>query len=60
MVSPNLIKQASLSRGAEINESAKRLFQVLYTRQQPTPGINDVDAPRITVSTVISRVAFIY
>ena len=60
MVSPNLIKQASQSQGAEINNNAKRLFQVLFTQKQPVVEIDDIDSPRITVSTVISKVAFIY
>lgn len=60
MVSPNLIKQHQASKGATINENAKRLFQVLYSEQQPTTSLLDEDAPKIQVSSVVSKLAFIY
>ena len=60
MVSPNLIKQHQATKGATINENAKRLFQVLYSEQQPTTSLLDEDAPKIKVSSVVSKLAFIY
>lgn len=62
MVSPNLIKRKQdNARPAEINENAKRLFQVIYSNQNKknSPASSD-DAPRINVSEVISKVAFFY
>lgn len=60
MVSPNLIKQHQATKGATINENAKRLFQVLYSEKQPTTSLVDADAPKIKVSSVVSKLAFIY
>ncbi|MEI6835846.1 MAG: hypothetical protein WCK59_03350 [Candidatus Falkowbacteria bacterium] len=60
MVSPNLIKKNQEVKPAEINENAKRLFQVIYSDQnKKVVGDND-DTPKISVSTVISKVAFFY
>jgi hypothetical protein len=60
MVSPNLIKRNQEVKPAEINESAKKLFQVIYSEQNKKgPSIDD-DTPKISVSEVISKVAFFY
>lgn len=60
MVSPNLIKRNQEVKPAEINESAKKLFQVIYSEQNKKgPSIDD-DTPKISVSAVISKVAFFY
>jgi hypothetical protein len=60
MVSPNLIKRKQDVKSAEINENAKRLFQVVYSdKNKKGPEIDD-DTPKINVSTVISKVAFFY
>lgn len=59
MVSPNLIKHAEDSRPVELNESAKKLFQVIYSEQNKKEE-NDDNIPKIKVSTLISKVAFFY
>lgn len=59
MVSPNLIKRAEDSKPVELNESAKKLFQVIYSEQNKKEE-NDDDIPKIKVSTLISKVAFFY
>ncbi len=59
MVSPNLIKHAEDSKPAELNDSAKKLFQVIYSEQTKKEE-NDDDIPKIKVSDLISKVAFFY
>lgn len=59
MVSPNLIKKQDDSAPVELNESAKKLFQVIYSEQTQKEEINE-DAPKIKVSSLISKVAFFY
>ncbi len=59
MVSPNLIKRAEDSLPVEINENTKKLFQIIYSEQNKKEEGDD-DAPKIKVSTLISRVAFFY
>lgn len=59
MVSPNLIKRAEDLKPVELNESAKKLFQVIYSEQNKKEE-NDEDTPKIKVSTLISKVAFFY
>lgn len=59
MVSPNLIKKQETSAPVELNESAKKLFQVIYSEQLKKEDISD-DVPRIKVSSLISKVAFFY
>ena len=59
MVSPNLIKKQEDSTPVELNESAKKLFQVIYSEQTKKEEINE-DAPKIKVSSLISKVAFFY
>lgn len=59
MVSPNLIKRSEEGTPVEINENAKKLFQVIYSEQEKKED-EDEDAPKIKVSTLISRVAFFY
>lgn len=60
MVSPNLIKRNQEVKPAEINENAKRLFQVLYSDQNKKGPSGDDDTPKINVSTVVSKLAFFY
>ncbi len=60
MVSPNLIKKNQEIKPAEINENAKRLFQVVYNSQNKKGPAGDDDTPKINVSEVISKLAFFY
>ncbi len=59
MVSPNLAKRAEDDRPVEINDDAKKLFQVIYSEKNKKAEI-DENIPKIKVSTLISRVAFFY
>lgn len=59
MVSPNLMKTAEELHPVELNESAKKLFQVIYSEQNKKEEIDD-DIPKIQVSSLVSRVAFFY
>lgn len=59
MVSPNLIKRTEESQLVEINENARKLFQVIYSEQNKKEERDD-NIPRIKVSTLISRLAFFY
>jgi len=59
MVSPNLIKRTEEFTPVELNESAKKLFQVIYSEQNKKEEIDD-DIPKIQVSSLVSRVAFFY
>ena len=59
MVSPNLIKKNQEVKPAQINENAKRLFQIIHSEQNKKTSDND-DTAKITVSTVISKAAFFY
>ena len=60
MVSPNLIKRSQDIKPAEINENAKRLFQVVYSDKNKKTVVLDDETPRINVSSVISKLAFVY
>lgn len=60
MVSPNLIKKNQEVKAAEINENAKRLFQVIYSDQNKKNPVDNDDTPKISVSSVISKAAFFY
>lgn len=59
MVSPGLIKKNQEVEPVSINEGAKRLFQVIYNEQNKKGGGND-DSPKISVSTMVSKLAFFY
>lgn len=59
MVSPNLVKRAEEFTPVELNESAKKLFQVIYSEQNKKEEVDD-DIPKIQVSSLVSRVAFFY
>lgn len=60
MVSPGLVKKNQEVKPAQVNESAKRLFQVIYNdKNKKDSGAND-DSPKISVSAMVSRVAFFY
>jgi len=59
MVSPNLIKRTEDLRPVEINDGAKKLFQVIYSEKNKKEEIDD-NIQRIKVSTLISRLAFFY
>lgn len=53
------MKRAEESHPVELNESAKKLFQVIYSEQNKKEVIDD-DVPKIQVSSLVSRVAFFY
>lgn len=59
MVSPNLRKSAGESTPVELNDDAKKLFQVIYSEKTKKVEWDD-DIPRIKVSTLVSRLAFFY
>lgn len=59
MVSPNLKKRHDVAPPVEINESAKKLFQVIYSEKN-LPEENDEHTPKIRVSALISRLSFFY
>ena len=59
MVSPGLIKKNEELKSVSINEGAKRLFQVIYNEQNKKVKSDD-DSPKISVSSMISKVAFFY
>lgn len=59
MVSPGLIKKNQEAQPISINEGAKRLFQVIYNEQNKKAASSD-DSPKISVSSMISKVAFFY
>jgi len=59
MVSPNLMKRVDDSPGAEINNNAKKLFQVIFSEQKKAEEPDD-DVAKIKVSTLVSKVAFFY
>ncbi|MFA6194419.1 MAG: hypothetical protein WC719_01565 [Patescibacteria group bacterium] len=59
MVSPNLAKRAEDDRPVEINDDAKKLFQVIYSEKNKKAEL-DENISKIKVSTLISRVAFFY
>lgn len=59
MVSPNLIKRTEDLQPVEVNDGAKKLFQVIYSEKNKTEEPDD-NIPRIKVSTLISRLAFFY
>lgn len=59
MVSPNLIRKHEDFSPVELNESAKHLFQIIYSDQLRREDVND-DIPKIKVSSLISKVAFFY
>jgi hypothetical protein len=59
MVSPNLTKRTEDIHPVELNDEAKKLFQVIYSEKIKTET-QDEDVPRLKVSTLISRLAFFY
>ncbi len=59
MVSPNLAKRAEDDRPVEVNDDAKKLFQIIYSEKNKKAEL-DENIPKIKVSTLISRVAFFY
>jgi hypothetical protein len=60
MVSPNLVKkQLSRQDPAELNEGAKKIFQVMYSEKNRREDWDD-DIPRIKVSALVSRLSFFY
>lgn len=59
MVSPNLATKKIDSGGEELNENAKKLFQAMYNDHHRHID-NDDEAPRLQVSTLISKMAFFY
>ncbi|MFA5163134.1 MAG: hypothetical protein WC441_01240 [Patescibacteria group bacterium] len=59
MVSPNLIKRLEDDGGAEVNSDAKKLFQVIFNAKNKQTEEDD-EAPKIHVSSLISRLSFFY
>ncbi len=59
MVSPNLVKNSEKVKAIELNESAKKLFQVIYTEKNKKEE-DDENIPKIRVSSLVSRLAFFY
>ena len=59
MVSPNLIRKQKEEKPIELNDGAKKLFQVVYS-EQGRKEERDSDTPMIVVSEVVSRLAFFY
>lgn len=59
MVSPNLIKRTEDLQPVEVNDGAKKLFQVIYSEKNKKEETDD-NVQRIKVSTLISRLAFFY
>lgn len=59
MVSPNLIRSKTADAPIELNDNAKKLFQVVYSEQTKKSRADD-NEPKIKVSELISRLAFIY
>lgn len=53
------MKTAEELHPVDLNESAKKLFQVIYSEQNKKEEIDD-DIPKIQVSSLVSRVAFFY
>ncbi len=60
MVSPGFIKKNQEVKPIQINESAKRLFQVIYNENNNKDNGNNDDSPKISVSSMVSKVAFFY
>ncbi|NCN99974.1 hypothetical protein GW920_02520 [Candidatus Falkowbacteria bacterium] len=59
MVSPNLTKRAGEINPVELNDDAKKLFQVIHSEKLKS-DVRDEDVPYLRVSTLISRLAFVY
>ncbi|MCX6795639.1 MAG: hypothetical protein NT165_02875 [Candidatus Falkowbacteria bacterium] len=59
MVSPTLMRRSESARGAELNLDAKHLFQVINSDRKKGGESND-DAPKISVSEMISKLSFAY
>jgi len=59
MVSPNLIKHLKIGQPVNINDNAKKLFQIIYSEKNKIEDQTD-DVPRIKVSSLISRLSFFY
>ncbi|MFA5184637.1 MAG: hypothetical protein WC456_03895 [Patescibacteria group bacterium] len=59
MVSPNLIRRNEELQPVEVNEEAKKLFQIIYSEKNKREERDD-NIPRIKVSTLISRLAVFY
>lgn len=59
MVSPNLIRRQTNDQPIELNDNAKKLFQVIYS-EQIKKNSADNNEQKIKVSELISRLAFFY
>lgn len=59
MVSPNLVKKQEAVSPIELNESTKNIFQIMYSAKNKSDDIDD-DVPRISVSSLVSKLAFFY
>ena len=59
MVSPNLIRKNE--NFLNVNPSAKKLFQLIYGRQEKAENSSsDDETPKIHVSRIVSRLSFLY
>lgn len=59
MVSPNLVRNKVKEDKIQLNNEMRKLFQVIYSENNK-PGVDDSDLPKIRVSSLVSRLAFIY
>ena len=59
MVSPNLRQNKETEEKISINDNTKKLFQVIYYDKQKKAAV-DEDVPKISVSSLVSRLAFVY
>lgn len=58
MVSPNLIKNIKKVESIDLNDNTKKLFKIIYDEQNKKAS-QDSDLPRIKVSSLVSRLAFL-
>ena len=59
MVSPNLVRRSDDGHPVAVNDDAKKLFQIINTENNKQAERDD-DTPKISVSSLISRLAFFY
>jgi hypothetical protein len=60
MASPIFTTRSSSEAKLELKPEAKKLFQAVYAEQKTKDQVIDDDAPKIKVSTLISKMAFFY
>lgn len=59
MVSPNLVRRVENSQPLELNDHAKKLFQIIYSEMSKKDSQDD-NVAKIQVSALISRLSFFY